>query len=321
MSPQRGEGEESSAEASRRYREMIESLRSANEQLVITALAVQRQIEEAQQQAARLTGERGRLQAILSSIPDAMVCCDEQANVSFANDVAARAMGLARREDAYRPLAELLSRLEIYTPDGQRRAPGGAFLARSLQGETLSGEVAVRHPATGQLRYHQVCAAPVRNEAGRIIGAVAIARDVTERRWMEQAARDRAALAQGRECLLLVAGRTADGIFVQDRDLRYVWVGSCAGPLPKEKVRGRTDFDLLPAEEARRLTEIKKKVLETGVGVSIEIPLTIAGQQHRFVAFYEAVRDSDGQIEGLAGYVREVTADCLVSAQANRHSE
>ena len=41
-------------------------------------------------------------------------------------------------------------------------------------------------PASGELRYREVSATPVKDEAGQIIGAVAVVRDITERKRLEE---------------------------------------------------------------------------------------------------------------------------------------
>jgi signal transduction histidine kinase len=83
-------------------------------------------------------------------------------------------------------LPEWLPKLEIFTPDGRPRAQEDAPLFRSLRGEALKDiEEIVRHPETGRMMYRQASSAPLKSEAGDIVGAVAVVRDITERKNLE----------------------------------------------------------------------------------------------------------------------------------------
>jgi PAS domain S-box-containing protein len=115
------------------------------------------------------------------------------------------------------------------------------------------------------------------------------------------------ALRTSEERLRFVVEQSPDNIFIQDRDLRYVWVSKPAHPLTIEEYLGRTDYDLLPFEEAQQLTELKTRVLNDGQTVSAEIPLHVKGEDRIFHAIYKPWLDGQGCVAGLAGYVRDIT--------------
>ena len=129
----------------------------------------------------------------------------------------------------------------------------------------------------------------------------ALVTDVTERKKAEEA------LRKSEHLLRFAVENSPDTIFIQDRDLRYVWGGRSAHPLSREEYIGHTDWDMATPEDAAKLTEIKRRVLEGGRGLSIELPLTLKGELRIFDATYEPWRDAEGSIIGLAGYVREIT--------------
>jgi len=130
-----------------------------------------------------LQQERDKLHILVDSIADEVWACDADGHLTLANMAAARGLGFERVGEVCQPLPEWLSKLMILTPDGQPRAQEDAPLYRSLRGETLRNvNEIVRHPVRDELLYRQVSSAPLKTEAGQIIGAVAVVRDLTEQK-------------------------------------------------------------------------------------------------------------------------------------------
>ena len=85
-------------------------------------------------------------------------------------------------------MEKLAASVEVYRPDGSPRPVEEAPALRALKGEVIRNqEEMVRTPVSGELRYRQVSAAPVRDARGNIIGSVSVVRDITERKRNEQA--------------------------------------------------------------------------------------------------------------------------------------
>jgi PAS domain S-box-containing protein len=96
-------------------------------------------------------------------------------------------------------------------------------------------------------------------------------------------------------------------VFNQDAELRYTWVHNEAVIQTGKEMMGRTDAELLPSEEADRLTQIKARVLVTGTGLRQEVSRTLDGRKHYYDLTVEPVRDAQGRITGLTGAAMEVT--------------
>ncbi len=165
--------------------------------LVFRDVTAQRQAEQ-QNQAfnsqmlaqhnAELEAERAYWRAAIEGIADEVWMCDAQGNMSLMNLPAVTQMGLAEFKD--KTIEAVLDEVEILNPDGQVRPAQQAPLLRSLTGKIVHGEEIMRHRQTGRKRYRQFSAAPIRDVKGTITGAIAIVRDVTNERQVEQALQD-----------------------------------------------------------------------------------------------------------------------------------
>jgi PAS domain S-box-containing protein len=234
--------------------------------------------------------ERARLAALVMSSPDAIVCYDaEDGRITTWNPGAARLFGYSEAE-------AVGAEFRLLLPDR-----GEAIYHRVLAGEAMTIET-VRRRKDGSLVDVSLTAAPVRTSDGRTIGVSGIFRDISARKRAE------AALAESEARLSFVLASSPDNIFIQDRELRYVWVSKGAASLRREDYIGRTDFDLAERPgEAARLASIKRRVMTQGRGEAAEVFVTLGGVERLFEASYEPWRDASGQVIGVIGYVRDIT--------------
>jgi PAS domain S-box-containing protein len=105
----------------------------------------------------------------------------------------------------------------------------------------------------------------------------------------------------------LIATNSPDVIFSQDRDLRYTWVINPTSPLSAEQMDGKTDWDFLPPEQAKYLTELKQGILMKGISVREELLLSPNGRSRWFDAIYQPIYDPTQQIIGIVCYARDIT--------------
>lgn len=129
-------------------------------------------IRTAQQRAAEL-------QVVLDNMVDGVILCDAQLKVLLANEAMRRLLGVEETHDF--DVVEVLTRHPIRRPD---RTPLGLEempLVRASRGEFVLYEDLVIQSPTGEREiWIRVSAAPVRDDAGRVVAAVAVARDVTD---------------------------------------------------------------------------------------------------------------------------------------------
>ena len=96
-------------------------------------------------------------------------------------------------------------------------------------------------------------------------------------------------------------------VFSQDSELRYTWIHNPVPGFSVEDILRKTDEDLLPPEEASRLTAIKQRVLDSGVGTREEIQATAHGEVIFHDLTVEPLRDATGTIVGITGASMDIT--------------
>jgi PAS domain S-box-containing protein len=96
-------------------------------------------------------------------------------------------------------------------------------------------------------------------------------------------------------------------IFNQDINLRYTWIYNQALGYKVEEVIGKRDRDFMPPEAAIILTEIKQRVLNTGVRERQEIPITTEGNTQYFDLTIEPLLNETGEINGVACAALDIT--------------
>jgi PAS domain S-box-containing protein len=129
--------------------------------------------------------ERDRLASLVNSMNDEVWFADTEKKFTLANPAAIREFKIGSSGEVV-DAENLAATEEIYRSDGSPRPVEESPALRGLRGETLKNEIEiVRTPASGELRYRQVNAAPVRSTEGKIIGSVSVARDITDLKQLQ----------------------------------------------------------------------------------------------------------------------------------------
>jgi PAS domain S-box-containing protein len=152
----------------------------------------------------------------------------------------------------------------------------------------------------GEVRWMRNYWRPVLDEQRRLIRIHGAAQDVTEHRQAD------AELAKSEERFKLAVSGAPLTLFEQDLDLKYHWVYPNRIEFPEDNL-GRSDADLIPAEDADVLMRLKREVIERGVPLRQEIRVTLPGTARWYDLVIEPKRDSDGNIVGVAGAAFDIT--------------
>jgi two-component system sensor histidine kinase/response regulator len=115
-------------------------------------------------------------------------------------------------------------------------------------------------------------------------------------------------IRRSEELFKVITSSNPDHILIQDGDLRYSFVMNPQMGLTEQEMIGKTDYDLTSKEDADKLTEIKRQVVNTGLPVHVVVPLTsLKGEQQIFEGSYIPKFDAKGQVDGLIGYFKNIT--------------
>ena len=141
-------------------------------------VGVIRDITQRRQAEAALAAEKERLAVTLSSIGDAVIATDLEANIVLLNDVAEELTGWPREEAVGKPLGEVLHIINEKT-----RERCGNPVKRALASGQVVGLAnhTVLISRDGTERIIADSAAPIRDADRDLIGVVLVFRDITER--------------------------------------------------------------------------------------------------------------------------------------------
>ncbi|HSD58634.1 MAG TPA: MEDS domain-containing protein, partial [Methanotrichaceae archaeon] len=124
-----------------------------------------------------------------------------------------------------------------------------------------------------------------------------------ERKRLDQALREEKRRSR------LILDNSPHIFFSHDRDLRYTWIYDPSRKLrlSEEETVGKTDYEITPSEESRRLMEIKRAVLESGTGERQEVRITRDYDVFFYDLAVEPLKDDKGEIAGVACAAVDIT--------------
>jgi len=153
----------------------------------------------------------------------------------------------------------------------------------------------------GSVRWVRVQAVPMWSKGERQRWHMGLVEDITGRKHAEEA------LRLSEERFRVAIKNSPIAVFSQDRDLRYTWMYNSQLPFSGNEKLGKTPADLFDPEEAARIMEVRRRVLETGVGARHEVQVTCDGKRQYLSTTIEPIFDSTGAVTGITGAAMDVT--------------
>jgi PAS domain S-box-containing protein len=270
-----------------------------------------------------MPANRDLLAAIVDSSADAIISKTLAGTITSWNAAAAALYGYAPEEMIGKPVGLLLP------PGHPNELPG--ILARLCRGEQVATYLTQRVRKDGTLLDVALTVSPVRDATGRLVGASAIARDLTAQRLADRSPTGASEDAPGtpRETnAFLEHVFSAIHVMVAylDRDFNFIRVNRAyaeADGHPPEYFVGRNHFALYPHDENEA---IFRRVVATGLPyVAVARSFVHPGRPERGLRFWDwllqPVRDGDGRVQGLVLSVLDVTERTASAERARAASE
>jgi PAS domain S-box-containing protein len=234
------------------------------------------------------------LTAIVQASGDAIIGKSLDGTIVSWNNGAEKIYGYKAEEVVGHSISVLLP------PGKPDELPG--IMKQLRRGQRIEHYETTRVHKEGHLIDVSVTISPVKNKAGKVVGASVVARDITKRKQAEAALR----LSEERFRVALKGAPVV--VFTQDLQLRYTWINSPLLAWARQDSIGKTDAEIIGGEEATRLTAIKQEVLRTGMGSRTEVSVVFEGVTHYFDLIVEPLRDTEGRLLGLICSATDITS-------------
>ncbi len=246
--------------------------------------------------ASEMTLANARLAAIVEFADEAIASKTLDGIVTSWNPAAEKLFGYAADEILGRHISILAA------PGRENEMP--AILERIRRGEKVDHYETVRRRKNGSLVAISLTVSPIRDEAGRIIGASKIARDITETKRAEEA------LRASEERFRNLANAVPDIVWTADPDGTITfandrWFEYC-GITPERNAREWPELVLHPEDRKRCIAEWTRALRE-GTQYEIEVRNRRHDGAYRwFLTRAAPVRDAEGRITAWYGSTTDI---------------
>ena len=251
--------------------------------------------EALRQQQAALRDRNVLLTSILESTPDIIVVKDRQGRYVAVNSNLANFYG--------KPIEDILGKDDSELLPAVTAVPRMAKDREIIEtGTTETYEEDVSNGESGST-YFLTTKAAWRDAEGNILGIIATARNINDRKQVEADLRERNALLNS------ILESTPDFIVVKDREGRYVAINSNAANFlgkPSEEIIGKDDLELLP-NAAREIMAKDRQIMATGITETYEEDISPDENPTTFLTTKAPWRDNQGNILGVIATTRDIS--------------
>jgi PAS domain S-box-containing protein len=269
--------------------------------LAVLLAAGNRRLAEARRQAQhyanRFEHESRHLKTLVHALPDLVWLKDTEGvylgcNPRFERFFGAPESGIVGRTDYDFVDRELADSFREH----DRRA--------MAKGEPSVNEEWVSFADDGHRELLETTKTPMFDGRGRLIGVLGIGHDITERKRLEDALRQR---EQYQRALL---DNFPFMVWLKDNESRFLAVNqsfaAAFGAAAPDSLVGKTDFDIAPPDMAEATRADDRAVLESRRHKNVEEEVLDQGAR-KWLEVYKAPVMTDGRVIGTVGFARDIT--------------
>ncbi|HVJ93532.1 MAG TPA: ATP-binding protein [Labilithrix sp.] len=244
--------------------------------------------------------------SVFENVEDGIAVCDTARTRMLFNRASREILGFANAAVCIDRWAEAQPPYSWATQ--AQLTPDELPLFRALNGETVDACELVIVAKDGAPRTVLANARPLRDGAGKMLGALATLRDITETKRAAEESRRQQAL------LKYILNFVPHSIFWKDRESRFLganatFLATTVGLDSAAEVVGKTDVDFFEAADARHFRATDLAVMESGETlVCVEdIHRLSDGQTRTLLTSKVPLRSEDGEIIGVVGIFADIT--------------
>jgi PAS domain S-box-containing protein len=258
---------------------------------------IARDITSRKRAESQLRAQENLLRMTLTSIGDAVITTDEAGRVTFLNPIAERLTGWSAAESQGRPLTDVFRIVDEETGRGVENP-----VTRALREGVVVGLAnhTVLIDRSGVRRPIDDSAAPIHDDAGRVLGAVLVFRDVSVRREADQALQRLAAIVTSSDDAIV--SKTMNGVVTSWNEGAERIFGYSAS-----EMIGRPITTLFPPDRRGEEEHFMERI---GRGERVEhfdtIRVRKTGEPIHVSVTLSPIRDRSGQIVGVSKIARDI---------------
>ncbi len=234
---------------------------------------------------------------ILDSIADMVFVKERGSRLVWANKTFRDYYGMSIEE--LRGLVDAPFNEPTYT---ERYLQDDAYVFETGKILDVPEEPVTRHD--GKVSLFHTVKAPILGSGGHVVRMVGVARDITDRKQAEEA------LKRSEELLRNIINNTTAVIYLKDTDGRYLLINSQFEKLfntTLERVRGKSDYDLFPKENADTFRENDLKVLNGRAPIDTEEYAPQEDGLHTYISVKFPLLDASGTPFAVGGISTDIT--------------
>ncbi|MDR2952432.1 MAG: PAS domain-containing protein [Treponema sp.] len=248
-----------------------------------------------------LSFETSKLQAMIASIPDQIFCKDREYKYTQSNKAFDDFMGATEEE----LLGKTNRDGRWFLPDDVDKIQGQEWTTIHENKMVMYEEI-VRAPLTGKEGYFETLKAPIIQD-GAVVGLIAIKRDISKRKAMENE------LAIQTSLLKTMITSLPDAVFCKDLDLRYTLCNKFMMDLfrvKEEDIIGKTDVEALgfPFELAAYVNNFDRQIIINCKQLIYEETIPCPDGITRVFETVKVPLMQNDKVIGIMGIGRDITA-------------